>query len=797
MNTNDSSGTPDSRLENALEEFRKAWFSADPLEPDEILKRHPELLPELKNEIEGFLLAVTEFPLTERIRRFDETEDIVGDSSESLKIIGDFKILRELGSGGMGTVYEADQLSLKRKVALKLLPAHLSFSDLAVAKFQREAEAGGRQSHPGIVTVYAVGEHQGRHYIAQELVGNGVTLADKIEKFRQDNKQPAGYFRSVAELIMNVAEALQHAHETGVTHRDIKPSNILIADDGNPKVTDFGLAKIEKALALSRTGELAGTPHYMSPEQAASRKSCVDHRSDIYSLGVTLYEMLTLKLPFDGETSIEVLRKIIALDPVDPQKANRRVPKDLNTICLKAMDKSPEHRYPSMEDFAADLRRFLSGDVISARSVSVGRRLWRRASRNPVVSISVSVAALSVVILATVLPWILVAEAKKREDQAKRDRIEIQKKHKEAETARAKAEDLAKISNERYEKILQLSDVQRLTDLKKAETKLWPAHPRKIKELEKWIDDAEKLISRFDVPIGRDPGSRLWEFAHLLSGEIPERGTNGKLELTDKTGVVLVLIPGGVFNMGAVRPTNDAARLLPNSDPWAENNEKPVRSVTMSPFFLSKYELTQGQWFRFTGRNPSIGSPEESNPAWNRKKVPVSLLHPVENVNWLDCRNVLFKLNLRLPSEAEWEYSCRAETTSVWWTGNDIESLADAINLADLFCKNNGGHQSWPYEEYLDDGYTAHSPVGRFRPNAYGLHDMSGNVFEWCQDVYCNYKDAPSDGSPFDIEGEIRRLYRGGAWNCPAETCRSACRFGNNSGFCSNDLGVRPAFSLP
>jgi len=241
-------------------------------------------------------------------------------------------------------VYEAEQISLKRRVALKVLPAHLSFSSEAVLKFRREAEAGGRQSHPGIVAIHGVDEEEGVHYIAQELVEGGVTLADNLAEIRQNRPRPAGYFREAAALMVEVADALSHAHHAGVIHRDIKPSNILITEEGRPKVTDFGLAKVEDALALSRTGDFAGTPYYMSPEQAASRRIGIDKRTDIFSLGVTFYELLALDRPFEGDTSQEVLRKILLDEPRDPRKLCARVPRDLAVICLKAMEKKPDAR---------------------------------------------------------------------------------------------------------------------------------------------------------------------------------------------------------------------------------------------------------------------------------------------------------------------------------------------------------------------------------------------------------------------------------------------------------------------
>ncbi|MFH2000914.1 MAG: serine/threonine-protein kinase, partial [Planctomycetota bacterium] len=348
------------------------------IDPEEFLLRNPELADEL-----------TELFIEIDNSTTKESESKKQKSAEEEKILGDFRIIREIGRGGMATVYEAEQISLRRKVALKVLPSHLRFSSDAVKKFQREAEAGGRQSHQGIVAVHAVGVCGGVHYIAQELVGTGLTLANKLDELRRKKEIPFGYFRDVAELIADVADALDRAHASGVIHRDMKPSNILITGDGHPKVTDFGLAKIEDALALSRTGDFSGTPYYMSPEQAMSRRIGIDFRTDIYSLGVTLYEMITLKRPFEGHTSHEVLKKILLTEPEDPCKLSPRVPRDLVTICYKAMEKDPNHRYQSMRYFRDDLNRFISGEVIMAKPAGMATRIWKRFKRNPALSLAI------------------------------------------------------------------------------------------------------------------------------------------------------------------------------------------------------------------------------------------------------------------------------------------------------------------------------------------------------------------------------------------------------------------------
>jgi serine/threonine protein kinase len=398
-----------SDLERALSEFENAWFAGERPDPESFCRRFPDFADRLRAQIENFLLVVQGLFDVEESACLEEPED------DDAPRLGDFKIIQEIGRGGMGVVYEARQVSLKRKVALKVLPEHLGFSREAVLKFRREAEAGGRQQHPGIVAVYAIGEHEGSHYIAQELIEGGHTLADRIEELRKAGELPVGYFRNMASLIADVADALQHAHTSGVIHRDIKPSNILITREGVPKVTDFGLAKVEDALALSRTGDLAGTPYYMSPEQASGRASGIDLRTDVFSLGVTLYEVLTLKRPFEGKTSHEVLKNVVYHEPSDLRKLNPRIPNDLAVICLKAMEKEPKRRYPTMDEFSEDLRRYLQGEVILARPSRAVTRAVKRMRRYPALSAAVGVAALALLLLLLSVPWYIAKITKERD----------------------------------------------------------------------------------------------------------------------------------------------------------------------------------------------------------------------------------------------------------------------------------------------------------------------------------------------------------------------------------------------
>ncbi|MFH1998333.1 MAG: protein kinase [Planctomycetota bacterium] len=417
-------GNNEQRLADARLIFREAWFAGNPPDLDSFCQRHAECGPKLREKLEDFIYVMNNLPVADGLAEdappADKQETRPAD--EPLNItLGDYRLIREIGRGGMGVVYEAEQVSLKRRVALKVLPRHLSLSEERILKFRREAEAGGRQSHPGIVSIFAIGEFEGIHYIAQELVGKGRTLADKIVALKRRSQLPRGYFRNAAKVVVMVAEALKHAHDSGVIHRDVKPSNILIAGNGTPKVTDFGLAKIEGALALSRTGDFSGTPFYMSPEQAASRRMGIDHRTDIFSLGVTLYELITLTLPFKGETTPEVLKQILLHDPKDPHKINPRVPRDLSVICLKALEKKPEDRYQAMEALAADLQRFIAGDSIQAKPMGTLTRTMKKARRNPVVSVSVGAVILTIMItIMVVLFWMnpKVDEANRGKEQS-------------------------------------------------------------------------------------------------------------------------------------------------------------------------------------------------------------------------------------------------------------------------------------------------------------------------------------------------------------------------------------------
>jgi serine/threonine protein kinase len=342
-------------------------------------------------------------------------------------VLRDFRIVREIGRGGMGIVYEAEQLSLGRRIALKVLPFAFTLDPRQLRRFQNEARAAAQLHHTNIVPVHYVGCERGVHFYAMQYI-EGQTLAEVIDDLRRIGRSaergarsaatpalraprsalsasPApdtadgpvgalataysadgpGFFRAVARLGVQAAEALEHAHTYGVVHRDIKPANLLVDVEGHLWVTDFGLAQFQDDAALTRTGDLLGTLRYMSPEQALAKRGLVDHRTDIYSLGVTLYELLTLEAPYDGRDRQELLHQIAFEEPRPPRRRNPHIPADLETIVLKAMAKGVDERYAAAQELADDLRRFLEHKPIRARRPTPVERVAKWARRHKAV----------------------------------------------------------------------------------------------------------------------------------------------------------------------------------------------------------------------------------------------------------------------------------------------------------------------------------------------------------------------------------------------------------------------------
>ncbi len=317
-----------------------------------------------------------------------------------VRYFGDYELLEEIARGGMGVVYKARQVSLNRVVALKMILAGQVASEADVRRFHTEAEAAANLDHPGIVPIYEVGQHQGQHYFSMGYI-EGQSLAAKVAA----GPLPA---HEAAELAAKVSQAVAYAHQQGVIHRDLKPSNVLLDRDGQPRITDFGLAKrVEADSGLTATGQVLGTPSYMPPEQAAGKLSQVNQTADVYSLGAILYTLLTGRPPFQADNPLDTLAQVLQQEPVSPRLFSPKLSRDLETICLKCLEKEPHRRYAGATELAEDLQRFLGDEPIRARPIGHLERLrrWFGKQRRSVAISAAAAAVTAVVVLGGLLTW--------------------------------------------------------------------------------------------------------------------------------------------------------------------------------------------------------------------------------------------------------------------------------------------------------------------------------------------------------------------------------------------------------
>jgi tetratricopeptide (TPR) repeat protein/tRNA A-37 threonylcarbamoyl transferase component Bud32 len=400
----------DSLVARVADEFRERQQNGEKPDIEEYAARHPRVADLLRKVLGALELIHLSLP-----GGLEADGTVTG-------TLGDFRILREVGRGGMGIVYEAEQISLGRRVALKVLPFASTLDAKQLQRFKNEAQAAACLHHTNIVPVHATGCERGVHYYAMQFI-EGQSLAEVIASLRTNDEsrmtndermtndqsqvtepyvpqdglrtevrhstlgilsslgiRNSSFFRTVAQLGVQAAEALEHAHQLGIVHRDIKPGNLLVDARGQLWITDFGLAQVQGGTNLTMSGDLLGTLRYMSPEQALAKRVAIDHRTDIYSLGVTLYELLTLEPAFPGHDRQELLRQIAFEEPKPPKRLNRVIPVELETIVLKAMEKNPTERYATAQELADDLERFLKDEPVRARRPTLLQRArkWGR-----------------------------------------------------------------------------------------------------------------------------------------------------------------------------------------------------------------------------------------------------------------------------------------------------------------------------------------------------------------------------------------------------------------------------------
>ncbi|MCB9888237.1 MAG: SUMF1/EgtB/PvdO family nonheme iron enzyme [Planctomycetes bacterium] len=803
--------------------------------------------------------------------------------------LGSYHLLGTLGEGGMGVVYLAEEREpVRRRVAIKVIKPGMD-SESVLRRFSAERQALSLMEHGNIARIYHAGSSEdGRPYFVMEYV-RGTPLTDYCEANRLDLERRL-------RLFLRVCSGVQHAHQKGIIHRDLKPSNILVAsesEDPEPKIIDFGLARaVGRRLtdaSVTMHGHVVGTPAYMSPEQAGLDNLDVDTRTDVYSLGVILYELLVSELPFRPDDTragglAELQRQIREDEPPRPSTristggevasecAKRRgitagalrefLRRDLDWIVMTALHKDRTRRYQTVRELALDIERFLRGEPLQAGPPTVWYRVSKlvRRYRGRLAAAAVVLLALLVGLAGTALGFVRAARAEGtanlltkmnrlflepgmvlgelRGEAAKLVPAGPQNAEQLADWVRRAEAVVALIPEQRAElpRIVAArpqrvdltrftAQVERLIGEIRAfddahegllprirERAAWAAVVQRrtvVDHAQRWTE-ARAAIARHPafggldlrpqiglIPLGPDPKSGFWEFLHLRSQErsvrdVPQRDANGRLQVGIPTGIVFVLLPGGTFTMGC----QDEDPTAPNYDRDAAQLDAKAHRVSLAPFFLAKFETTQMQWMNLA--DPLVGFDPNHNPSrFPAGSTPQesSFANPVENVSWVRICQVLAVHGLTLPTEAQWEYACRAGTTWRWSSGAEERSLHRHANVADATYRKYPGAGAGPFSAF-DDGFVVHAQTGTFLPNPFGLYDMHGNVWEWCRDRFGSYETPTEPGSGLRLvtqEGPDQRVFRGGGFDQDARHARCAQRVPASPTTQNQAIGFRAA----
>ncbi len=732
-----------------------------------------------------------------------------------------YRIIREIGRGGMAVVYEAEQTRLHRSVALKVLPAFHAASAEAVTRFHREAEAGARLQHPNIVQVHERGRVGETEFIATEYVRGGSlakAIVDAQERraafaARQGPSENEGrrrmqatteatdraYIEWAVKIAIEVLRGLQHAHAHGVIHRDIKPQNLLLSETGRVLIADFGLARLLEEPAFSQAGQPRGTPWYMSPEQVAVGMVTVDGRTDVFSTGVTLYELLTLERPFPGEDITTVFRRILHKEPARPRILNPRVSRDLETVVLKSLEKDPDRRYASAEAFADDLQRFLDREDILARPVGVIGHLLRRASRNkPLTFVSVALA------LALLGGGIVLLRAQVEQRSNIAAMLERTRAFREAgayDRAAAVLHDLllhvAPSHREAEAELAALADLRRhrAAELKELAERLVleQRHERARVVLEEARrmdpdDPGLDLLYRQAAGIGtvtvtvEGGAARLYAAEYIQAKRLfapaeylGSTDAYGRCAITLVTGDYLVtaiaadgrftetwlsidplqrldrawmilhateevvarmaLVPAGVYPIGV--------------DASVDTGSAPRADVPLDAYYIDRTEATQEDFDRYLAFLRRTGQPLPYLPvAWKTGAFePEAAGLPMHFSSWLEAGQFLAFLGKRLPTETEWEAAARGPEGRKYPWGDEWDDSKANVRTGTLL----------PTGTHGGPGY------------AHGLYDMVGNIAEWTADRYLPYPGTTFewDARPkfeFPIFDFNQRVLRGGSY---------------------------------
>ncbi len=841
--------TPD--LWRRLSQLLLATESLGEAERHRLMQEAVERDPEMGRHLSTFLRAADrvqdsqiEVFSSPRHGRWDDPPSL-GLENDRLEVdlegaeLGPYRLGPCIGRGGMGEVYLADRIDgeLERQVAIKVLRAGLD--PRAEGLFAEERRILASLEHASIARLYDAGHTSERlAYLVMEYV-----QGEPIDQFCRRRSLPLG---ERLRLFGEVCRAVDFAHRKMVLHRDLKPGNILVQASGEPKLLDFGISRWLDGAGRRQADDLADgsfTPAFASPEQMSPGQP-LGIASDVFSLGKVL-EYLLRDLPeTDPRRVIPVDLSAIVARATDPSADGRYVSAEQLAQDLDRFQSG--HPVIARDRTLAYVAgRFIRRNRLAV-AVSVPMILWM------MVSLALLMFQRVEIVAQRDEARILAASAEEERQAvlrlsdtrrlrllkneaeqlwpihpdrapamaawltAARELVERRELHRRALFAVERrleiAADGSRLENLTEQQVVQLAWQKEILEGLVGTLDAWNEGPDPAVSLVDEIADrwqrAESLARRsIDtyparwqeavelvpglrpqvglVPLGADPGSGLLELAVLGTGMVPQRSADGRLILSDDFAIVLVLLPGGSFFMGSQQEDPSA----PNFDPQAElgrDSPQPPVEVAMEPFLISKFELTQAQWAAISGGQWPSRHNAETGP-FNDEELATKR-HPVEQVSWKEADLRLRRFNLRLPTEAQWEYGARAGTETPWWPGSDLSSLNGVANLADRHLKDNGGNPEWSYSLMLDDGYYLTAPVGSFRPNAFGLHDVHGNVSEWCDgnpEVAANYQSSP------DV-----RTARGGSWWYTAQISKVTYRLYGTETNAIADLGVRPARPL-
>jgi serine/threonine protein kinase len=498
-----AAGLDDPRVVEALDEYISAIEAGEKVSRQAFLARRPEIAKALAECLDGLeaLHSAASSP-----RQQAPPSAGVPAAADRLQgtPLGDFQIIREIGRGGMGVVYEAEQLSLGRRVALKVLPFAAALDSKQLQRFKTEAQAAAQLHHTNIVPVYAVGVERGLHFYAMQLI-QGTDLAEFIAELRSQetsgrdapprrkaestgpyqptpppsnrgiqtqpnlrtrlsterSERPKNFFRTIARLVAQAADGLDYAHGMGIIHRDVKPANLLVDERANVWLTDFGLAQLHTDVGITQTGDLVGTLRYMSPEQAGGQRFQIDHRTDVYSLGATLYELLTLRPIFDGTDRATLMVQILHEEPRAPRAIDSSIPTELETIALKAVSKSPAERYQTAHEFADDLQRYLRDEPIRARRATFVQRARKWFRRHPSVLVAGVVLLVLLAAGSSVAAWLIRGEQAKTQDAYQRELQRAEEAETRFRLARRSVDQMIQLAEEELADNPQMQSLRR------------------------------------------------------------------------------------------------------------------------------------------------------------------------------------------------------------------------------------------------------------------------------------------------------------------------------------------------